>query len=438
MKDLKLLCLLLMIIIGFSCTKDQLFNPPDLLQGNSSPYNLIFPQIKIAVVSDIHYMDPSIMPDDPENNQDFQKKMSRDRKLIELSDPIFREVVSALTSERPDILLITGDLACEGELASHEAVRTFLQQLENDGIKVYVIPGNNDINNTDAVSYKTSPPAPVPNINPEQFVSIYDNFGYNEALCRDINSLSYISQPCSGLWILGIDANEITASGRHAIKASTMAWILGKMTEARENDIIMLAMMHYGIIEHYSGQDKLEQLIKNSQGNAVALMNEGLRVIFTGHYHANDIAEFTNDGKTLYDIQTGSLVTPLSPYRIMKLDDNFIKIETRNVSMVNAEIPEGMDFIEYSDALITPRINSFFSFYLPMLFGLTAEQAEFAAPFLTNGYKAYFAGDEKISPAERNRIEVLSMEPYSPVLEVLKSFWRDLPPQDNKIHIKLK
>jgi hypothetical protein len=167
-------------------------------------------------------------------------------------------------------------------------------------------------------------------------------------------------------------------------------------------------------------------------------MNAGLRVIFTGHYHANDIAEFTNDGKTLYDIQTGSLVTPLSPYRIMKLDDNFIKIETRNVSTVNAEMPEGMDFLEYSDALITPRINSFFSYYLPLLFGLTVKESEFAAPFLTNGYKAYFAGDEKISPAERNSIEVLSKEPYSPVLEVLKSFWRDLPPQDNKIHIKLK
>ncbi len=124
-----------------------------------------------------------------------------------------------------------------------------------------------------------------------------------------------------------------------------MAWIHEKMAEANENSIIVLAMMHYSIIEHYTGQDKLEKLIKNSQGNAIALMNAGIRVIFTGHYHANDIVEFTNDRKTLYDVQTGSLVTPLSPYRIMKLDDNFINIETRNVTEIDAEMPEGKDFV---------------------------------------------------------------------------------------------
>ena len=432
--------LLVMIFLCASCAKDQWFDPPGLLPGNSSQFNLISPQIKIAVVSDIHYMDLSLMPDDPENNMDFRKKMSMDRKLIELSDPIFERVISELIAEKPDILLITGDLSFEGEKLSHETVSVSLQELENEGIKVYVIPGNNDIDNPEAKDYSGDVTTPTDYITPGQFAEIYGAFGYigDEIIARDGNSLSYICQPYKGLWILGIDANEITSSGRHAIKAATMAWILEKMTEARENGIIVLAMMHYGIIEHYTGQDKLEKLIKNSQGNAIDLMNAGLRVIFTGHYHANDIAEFTNDGKTLYDIQTGSLVTPLSPYRIMKLDDNFIKIETRYVSSVNAEMPEGMNFLEYSDALITPRINSFFSFYLPLLFGLTVEQSEFAAPFLSNGYKAYFAGDEKISPEERNSIEVLSNEPYSPVLEVLKSFWRDLPPQDNKIHIKLK
>ena len=64
--------LLVMIVICASCAKDQWFDPPETLPGNNSPYNLICPQIKIAVVSDIHYMDPSIAPDDPENNPDWQ------------------------------------------------------------------------------------------------------------------------------------------------------------------------------------------------------------------------------------------------------------------------------------------------------------------------------------------------------------------------------
>ena len=77
---------------------------------------------------------------------------------------------------------------------------------------------------------------------------------------------------------------------------------------------------------------------------AIALMNAGIRLIFTGHYHANDIVDFTNEGKTLTEIQTGSLVTPPCPYRIMTLDDNFINIDTRRVTEVDMELPGGWIF----------------------------------------------------------------------------------------------
>jgi 3',5'-cyclic AMP phosphodiesterase CpdA len=327
-----------------------------------------------------------------------------------------------IEAEKPDILLITGDLAKDGELAGHETVKSLLQQLENEGIKIYVVPGNNDINNADAMSFKTDPPTPVPGISEEDFESIYENFGYNEALYRDAASLSYICQPCSGLWILGIDGVKRSGSSASgAINPATLAWIQEKMVEANENNITVLAMMHYGIVEHYSGQKNLEPLIKSSQANAIALMNAGIRLIFTGHYHANDIVDFANEGKILTDIQTGSLVTPPSSYRIMTLDDNFINIDSKRVTDVDSDVTGDMDFLTYCDVTITGRINSFFSYYLPLLFGYTEEQAEFAAPFLTNGYKAYFAGDEKISP-ESNNINVLAQDPYSPSWGILNSF----------------
>jgi hypothetical protein len=104
------------------------------------------------------------------------------------------------------------------------------------------------------------------------------------------------------------------------------------MVEAHSKNIKVLAMMHYGIVEHYTGKKSLEPLIKSSQANAIALMNAGIRLIFTGHYHANDIVDFTNEGKTLTDIQTGSLVNPLFPYRIMTLDDNFINIDIKRIT----------------------------------------------------------------------------------------------------------
>ena len=45
-----------------------------------------------------------------------------------------------------------------------------------------------------------------------------------------------------------------------------MAWIQEKMVEAHENKITVLAMMHYGIVEHYTGQKNLEPLIQEFEG----------------------------------------------------------------------------------------------------------------------------------------------------------------------------
>ncbi len=439
MKQLKYLYLVLLIVISVSCTKDQLLDSMGHWPDKGDFLKPGFPKIKIAVVSDIHYLDLSLMPDDYVHNPDFQKAMSLDRKLIELSDPVFKQTISELIARMPDILLISGDLTKDGELVSHEKVKNFLQQIENEGINVYVVPGNNDINNPDAVSFKSSPPLPVENIDPDQFASLYGNFGYDEALYRDENSLSYICQPCDGLWILGIDANKYAdADVSGAINPSTMAWIQDKMAEASENNITVLAMMHYGIIEHYSGQNDLEPLVEDSRQNAIDLLNSGIRVIFTGHYHANDIVVFTDNGKTLTDIQTGSLVTPPSPYRIMTLDDNFIKIDTRRVMTIDTELPDGSDFLTYSDNTITYRLNSLFTFVLRYRFGIPKQDAINLAPFLTNSFKAYFAGDEKISPAERKKIDDLAQGPYPFLANILNSVWTDLSPNDNKVHIKIK
>jgi predicted MPP superfamily phosphohydrolase len=443
MKAYRLFIVLLLIFLVASCGKDQFTDPAELLPENPSALKRISPKIKIAVVPDIHYTHPALLPENIEDSPSLMQYLGLDRKILELSDPIFREVISELMIEKPDILLITGDLAKDGERLGHEVVKGLLQDLESAGIKVYVVPGNNDILNPDAFSYINEPPTSVENITIDQFAEIYGDFGYDEALYRDENSLSYICQPYENLWILGIDNCKYTTDATGRIKVSgaidpgTLEWIEEKMNEASENSIEVLAMMHYGIIEHYAGQKGIEPLVSSSGTNAIALMDAGIRLVFTGHYHANDIVEFTNDGKTLFDIQTGSLVTPPYSYRIMKLDENFIKIETRRVTSINAEIPGGLDFITYSDVNLTSRLQSFFSYYLNKMFGLEEPYASYFAPYVVNAYKAYFAGDEQISFEESEKLDALP-ESFAPLVNIVKSVWTDLDPQDNKIHIKLK
>ena len=96
--------------------------------------------LKIAVLSDIHYMSPTMIKD----TEDFTTALNSDRKMLSESDAINLELLDAVREDRPDVLLVSGDLTKDGELECHQVIAERLQQLEKDvpGLKVYVINGN--------------------------------------------------------------------------------------------------------------------------------------------------------------------------------------------------------------------------------------------------------------------------------------------------------
>lgn len=449
MKNLKLFFLSLMIIVSASCTKDALLDPSGMLTDDSNSLKSSQAKLKIAVISDLHYMSPLLLPENPETDQAFQWYLAQDPKLIAFSDPILRKAIAELKREKPDIVLIPGDLTKDGELLSHEGVIGLLQELLDLNVKVFVVPGNHDVNNPEALDFSVSPPVPTDKISAADFASIYGDFGYDDAIYRDENSLSYICQPTEKLWILGIDAcryaeNTNIAIVGGAIKPETMAWIQDKMVEARANNITVLAVMHHGILQHYYGQEQLDPgyLVENWPDMAAAFMQMGIKLVFTGHYHANDISQMAIGKNTLSDVETGSLVTPPSPYRIMILDNNFIKIESRRITTIDYPFPPGLDFVTYSNLFLKEHLDGYFGY------GLTQEPyyldpvtASYIAPFLSNGVIAHYAGDEKIKPDERKKLDQLSntVPPESTFLiDAINSFWTDLPIDDNKAHIKMK
>jgi 3',5'-cyclic AMP phosphodiesterase CpdA len=196
--------------------------------------------IKIAVLSDVHYMDPSLLQNGAENGEAFLNYLNADPKLVQYSDAIFKAALAKVKAESPSILLIAGDLTKDGEVASHMAVARLLKEFSGSSIKIYVVPGNHDIQNPEARSYNGDIASPTPSISPADFASIYAEFGYRNAIAKDPNSLSYVSQPYSDLWILGIDgckyyenvAGIAVVSG--VIKPETMQWIKDMMALAKQ------------------------------------------------------------------------------------------------------------------------------------------------------------------------------------------------------------
>jgi predicted phosphodiesterase len=425
-----------------SCTKDFHDDETPLVSVNTTDELKCKPQqLKIAVISDIHYLAPSLLKNGAAKGTAFQTYLNFDPKLLEFSDPIFRKVISQLKRERPDIVLIPGDLTKDGEKVSHEAVVRILHQLSDCGTKVYVTPGNHDINNPEAVAYNGNISHTTPTIQARDFSKIYADFGYKNAISRDANSLSYISQPYRGLWILAIDDceyydNTTTALVPGKIKPETMAWITGKLREASQKDITVLSMMHHGIIEHFTGQEDIDAgyVTDDWKNQADKLMNAGLKVMFTGHYHANDIAMLGSEGtNVLYDIETGSLVTPPSPYRLITLANNELEITTRKIASINYAMPGGLSFTDYSNAFITAHMDGYFENVFTNLYGMDATTASGIAPFFRDGWMAHYAGDELMPEGIMAVIDGLP----NPLNGALYSIWTDLPPADNNLHINL-
>ena len=101
-------------------------------------------QTRIAVASDTHVMAPSLLPDEAKSQDEWTSYYVTQRKMLEQSADLFDQLKTTMLNSKPDILLITGDLTKDGELASHNYVREGLTSLRNAGIKVLVIPGNHD------------------------------------------------------------------------------------------------------------------------------------------------------------------------------------------------------------------------------------------------------------------------------------------------------
>lgn len=439
MKTKSFFAVLLFIFLATSCSKEFISDNSELALTESA-LKSAGPNLKIAVVSDIHYMDPTLLPVDEMGGASFQEYLAKDPKLLEFSSLILQKVISGLIEEKPDLVLIPGDLTKDGEKVSHQSLAILLKQLTNKGIKVFVIPGNHDIQNPYAYSFSSK--ALVNSITPDDFASIYQDYGYAGAV-RDPNSLSYFYKINDKLWILGIDACKYEQNTTEpivggAIKPETSMWIAEQMANARNKNITVLTMMHHGILEHYAGQNLLDPyyVVDDWKDRAAELLNAGINTVFSGHYHANDITQFAINGKTMTDIETGSLVSWPSPYRIIKMYGNFMDIRTQLVNSIEApNLP--VDFKTYSSEFHRAHFDFYFGYALQLKFGLSQENAQYLAPLFRNGIMAHYAGDETLTSPDRDIIYGLSSE--SPQLSAaLLSLWTDLNPKDNSITLKIK
>lgn len=395
---------------------------------------------RFAVISDLHFYDTSLGT----TGSAFEAYLAQDRKMIRQSEAILASALQIIRAKRPDFVIIPGDLTKDGELRSHLKLSKTLRRLTAAGIKVYVCPGNHDVNNPHAFAYSGDAVTAVPGVSPSEFADIYSNFGYREAMDRDPASLSYVVEPVTGLWLFSIDTCKYEnqppkgpeTSG--AMKPETMGWLLRKLGDARQQGKSVVAFMHHGVTEHYTGQSVAysDYVIDDWRDISKTLADEGLKLVFTGHFHANDITRTVrdDDGPSLLDVQTGSLVTYPSPIRMVSLHNDRAAIHTEYVTSIRFNTGR-VPFPQYSRKYLRDGILAMAELSLMNDFGLTEAEAGIVAPHVADGFMAHYAGDEQMTPQTEAFIGSLLQSgdlTKTYLGMVLGSLWTDLPPADNR------
>jgi 3',5'-cyclic AMP phosphodiesterase CpdA len=443
MKNIKFTMSFLMLLAVAGCSKeDQNFRMQPIANGTIEKNCFNEKTVKIAVLSDLHFMDPSLLKAD---GSAFQMYLMQDPKLLAESKAILQQIISRLLNEKPNLVLISGDLTKDGELISHKSLLKQLKVLEDNHIRVLVVPGNHDINNPDAKLFDGDNSSPVATITPDNFSALYADYGYRNAIARDPNSLSYVSEPFKGLRILALDANEYynntpdycVVAGK--IKDSTMEWAKKQLADAKAKGKTVIGLMHHGLVEHFMGESVIfpDYLVDNWNEKADELMEAGLKVIFTGHFHANDAIENTKGEFSLIDIETGSPLIYDSPFRVINLTNNKLYVNTKHIERINYPGLNGISFHDYEKefSLTGFEIQARYMLMNPPYY-VPEEIAVQISPIFANAMLAHFAGDETITPEASAEIDAVVN--ISPDLgSIVMGLYTDLPPTDNQLVVDL-
>lgn len=298
--------------------------------------------LKIATLSDTHYLSPTMIKD----TEDYTDHLNSDRKMFTESKAILNGLLEVIQIDQPDVLMITGDLTKDGELEGHQELAKRLEELKKElpNLHIYITPGNHDLRNSNGMNFNTLDGKAVPatRTNPDDFKECYKNVTYNDETIlatynpptgKEAGGLSYVARPLNGFTIISIDSaryskdnteaqkDEHETSG--AISTDLENWILKQINAAKLRGDTVIGMQHHGMIEHFTMEPEVlpMYLVNDYDRLREKFADAGMQYIFTGHMHANDIAEYTTAaGNKLYDIETGSVVTYPSPARSVTID----------------------------------------------------------------------------------------------------------------------
>jgi len=400
-----------------------------------------YPKARFAVMSDLHLYSSALGT----KGAAFQSDLMKDRKLLVETPALLDAAIGEINALPVDFVLITGDLTKDGEALNHQIVAEKLRLLTRNGKKVFVINGNHDIRNGAARRYSATGDQAVPSVNTSEFAAITGDPVLGAPLARGPHSLSYVVEPVRGLWILALDScrhqdNQPAMASESAgrFTPETLVWIKQRLDQARAEGKAVIGMMHHGVLEHYQGNRKnfAEYVIDNHESVSRMFAANGMNLVFSGHFHAQDITSSVQPDRWLYDIETGSLATFPCPYRVITITHQTLTVRSKRIPAIASHRDGFPEYARQSSLAASVRLAT----AALKKYGMSASDCALVAPQIAAAYTAHLAGDE-ISPTQV--IDTRGVSLWGRLIvatkrSLLKGWQQDLPPADNELAVDLK
>ena len=284
---------------------------------------------RLMVISDLHYLAPSLY----QNSELFLQALRQgDGKITQYSEELLSALYQEILREKPDALIVTGDLTFNGEKASHLALADWFRTVESAGVPVWILPGNHDINTVSPVGFTGNAYFRVENVTPEEFASIYAGFMEPEG-----TGFSYTAKISSTLWIAMTDVAwyQDQAQTFGWFSEDHASWLEGTLKHAREAGAQVITASHHSLLPHTEfSRDNF--LMLSGEKMAALARQYGIRLHLSGHLHIQHIARESN----LADAALGAFCIWPHRYAVVTLrDDGGLVYDSR--AMDGQFLPEG-------------------------------------------------------------------------------------------------
>ncbi len=301
---------------------------------------------KIIVMTDIHYLSPKLT----DNGTFFTEMVTNsDGKTMLVIEELADAFIQQVLDEMPDAVVLSGDITFNGEYQSHLDFAEKLTALTDAGIAVFALPGNHDLNYSQAASFAGDGYTYVDSITSAQFREVYAPFGYGgEALmAEDESSLSYMARLNDTQALLLIDVNSGLTG---VLTDEILAFAEAQLIAARDAGLRVIAVSHQSLMDHNSMLSFGYTIAQASK--LLALYEEyGVLCNLSGHIHMQHIATSENG---FADISTGAQSVYANWYGVLEWDETAVNYHTTAVEMpLFAETSEAVSsgcerFAEYS------------------------------------------------------------------------------------------